>query len=107
MAIATFARACQSASRSVNRSPHAHYHSERKGASMAHQEKSRMVTCVFRDRYDAERAFDYLHAQGYADSDINVLMSDKTRTTHYPMSKEPEDAHAAGTLATEGMGVGG
>lgn len=66
-----------------------------------------MVTGVFRDRYDAERAFDYLHAQGYADSAINVLMSDRTRTAHYPMSKKPDDSHDAGTLATEGMGVGG
>ena len=72
---------------------------------MAHQKNKRMVTGVFRDRYDAERAFDYLHTAGYLDSEINVLMSDRTRASYYP-GKEHEK-HEAGTLAAEGMGVGG
>ena len=71
---------------------------------MAHK---KLVTAVFRDRYDAERAFDYLHAKGYMDSEINVLMSDRTRSTFYPLSNKEEDKHKAGTMATEGMGVGG
>jgi len=71
---------------------------------MAHK---KLVTAVFRDRYDAERAFDYLHAKGYVDSEINVLMSDRTRATFYPLSNKEEDKHKAGTMATEGMGVGG
>ena len=65
----------------------------------------KMVTGVFRDRYDAERAFDYLHTKGYLDSEINVLMSDRTRAAYYP--NKTEDKHNAGTMATEGMGVGG
>src|SRR5262245_35597107 len=80
--------------------------SRRKELPMA-QNRKKMVTAVFRDRFDAERAFDYLYAKGYTDSEINVLMSDKTRSSFYPMSKKPEDTHDAGTLATEGMGVGG
>src|SRR5262245_32771819 len=71
------------------------------------QEKRKMVTAVFRDRFDAERAFDYLHAKGYTDSEINVLLSDRTRATYYPESKKDEDKHKAGSMATEGMGVGG
>ena len=73
---------------------------------MAHQ---KMVTAVFRDRYDSERAFDYLRAKGYADSEINVLMSDKTRMTFYPDStqKTKETRHKAGNQAAEGMGIGG
>src|SRR5207244_3358451 len=70
------------------------------------QEQKKMVTAVFRDRFDAERAFDYLHTKGYLDSEINVLMSDKTRSTYYPGTRA-EEKHEAGSLATEGMGVGG
>jgi len=71
------------------------------------QERKKLVTAVFRDRFDAERAFDYLYAKGYTDSEINVLMSDKTRSTFYPASHKDENKHPAGTMATEGMGVGG
>jgi hypothetical protein len=72
-------------------------------------DKKKMVMAVFRDRYDAERAFDYLHAKGYLNSEINVLMSDKTRATFGASSDlgKKEDKKNAGTLATEGMGVGG
>ncbi len=72
---------------------------------MAHEKK--IVTGVFRDRFDAERAFDYLSSLGYVDSEIHVLMSDTTRATFYPTTKKEEGKHAAGTMATEGMGVGG
>lgn len=68
-------------------------------------QKKQMVMGIFRDRHDAERAFDYLHASGYADSEINVLMSDRTKTSFYP--RDDEEKHDAGSLATEGMGVGG
>jgi hypothetical protein len=68
------------------------------------QEK-KMVHGVFRDRFDAERAFDYLHTKGYADSEITVLMSDRTRASFYPARSEAK--HPAKTQATEGMAVGG
>jgi len=71
------------------------------------QSAKKLVTAVFRDRFDAERAFDYLHARGYSDSEINVLMSDKTRSTFYPMANKDESKHEAGSKAAEGMGVGG
>ena len=70
------------------------------------QDRTKVVTAVFRDRYDAERAFDYLHTLGYTQNEINVLMSDKTRSAYYPTNKE-EGKHDAGTMATEGMGIGG
>jgi hypothetical protein len=69
-------------------------------------DRRQMVTGVFRNRVDAEKAFDYLYANGYRDSEINVLMSDSTRSTFYPNAAD-KDKHSAGTLATEGMGVGG
>jgi 3D (Asp-Asp-Asp) domain-containing protein len=64
---------------------------------------AKMVTGVFRDRVDSERAFDYLHANGYLDQEISVLMSDRTRAAFYPDKAH----HDAGTHAQEGMGVGG
>jgi hypothetical protein len=68
--------------------------------------KPKMVTAVFRDRTNAQAAYDMLRNRGYTDSDINVLMSDKTRATYFS-GKEGEEHHDSGTLATEGMGVGG
>jgi hypothetical protein len=70
------------------------------------EKKQTMVTAVFRDRNDSEQAFDYLYHLGYNDREINVLMSDKTRSTFFPDRKE-EAKHTAGTKAEAGMGVGG
>jgi hypothetical protein len=66
----------------------------------------KMVTAVFRNRNESEQAFDYLYHLGYTDRDINVLMSDKTRSTLYP-DREREGKHAAGTRAAEGTAIGG
>src|SRR5947209_20611046 len=68
--------------------------------------KTKMVTAVFRDRANAQAAYDTLRNRGYLDNEINVLMSDKTRSTYFA-NKEEHEKHDAGSLATEGMGVGG
>ena len=70
------------------------------------EKKKKMVTAVFRNRNDSEQAFDYLYNLGYTDREINVLMSDRTHSTllDQPLSGS---AHAAGTKAEEGMGIGG
>jgi hypothetical protein len=68
--------------------------------------REKMVVAVFRDRNDAEQAFDYLYHLGYSDRDINVLMSDKTRSTWYPEWRG-ENKHEAGTQVEAGMGIGG
>src|SRR5881398_1080391 len=73
------------------------------GAIMA--EKKKLVTAVFRDPVNAQRAHDALRRRGYTDTEINVLMSDKTRSTYF--SGEEPGKIKAGTMATEGMGVGG
>jgi len=70
-------------------------------------DSKKMVLGVFRDRVNAEQAFDYLHTMGYRDTDINVLMSDKTRSAFYATSNPDAPKHTAGSLATEGMGIGG
>ncbi len=67
--------------------------------------QQQMVTAVFRDRASADAAFDWLHTIGYNNSEVNVLMSDKTRRMHYS-----DDANVkvnAGSKAAEGMGIGG
>lgn len=71
------------------------------------QDRRKTVHAVFRDRYDAEQVFNFLHDKGFADSEINVLMSDKTRATYYPPTSKEGHHHAAGTMVTEGLGVGG
>src|SRR6516162_8814343 len=67
--------------------------------------KRKMVTAVFRDPVNAQRAHDALRRRGYTDTEINVLMSDKTRSTYF--SGEEPGTIKAGTKAAEGMGVGG
>jgi len=70
------------------------------------KKKEAMVTGVFRNKSAADRAYDALIRRGYTSSEINVLMSDKTRSTYYA-NPAPDDKHEAGSLAVEGMGVGG
>ena len=69
-------------------------------------ESDRMVTAVFRHRPEAEAAYDWLIAQGYTASHINVLMSDHTRTKFYS-GKEEEKPISAGTHMAEGVATGG
>ena len=69
-------------------------------------DRQKMVTAVFRDRANAQAAYDVLRNRGYLDSEINVLMSDKTRATFFT-GQEGEQKVKAGTMATEGLGVGG
>lgn len=64
----------------------------------------RMVTAVFTNRADAERAYQMLRNRGYGEKDINVLMSDKTRASYLA---EDKGTIPAGNMGTEGMGVGG
>jgi hypothetical protein len=67
--------------------------------------KQKMVTAVFRDPVNAQRAHDYLRRRGYTDPEINVLMSDKTRSTYF--SGQAPGSIKTGSKAAEGMGVGG
>lgn len=48
---------------------------------MSHKKK--MVTAVFRNQLDAERAFDSLREMGYMGEEINVLFAEKTRADWY------------------------
>ena len=68
-------------------------------------ERKKMVTAVFRDPVNAQRAHDWLRKHGYTDTEINVLMSDKTRSTYF--SGQEPGSIKTGTKGAEGMGVGG
>lgn len=64
----------------------------------------RMVTGLFRDRESAERAYNSLSTRGYSKDDVNVLMSDETRKTHFSGSGAGDTE--LGDKALEGAGVG-
>ena len=72
---------------------------------MATINRKKMVTAVFRDRYNAELAFEALRRRGYRDNEINVLMSENTRATYY--SNKEEGKMASGSKVGEGAAVGG
>ncbi len=63
---------------------------------------SKMVTGMFRTREDAERAYGSVTSRGYSKDDVNLLMSDKTRDTHFADGADTE----LGSKALEGAGVG-
>lgn len=52
------------------------------------QKNQKMITAIFRDRYDAIEAFDWLRVQGYTQDEISVLMSDQTRLSYNDDVKE-------------------
>ncbi|MEO8072863.1 MAG: CsbD family protein, partial [Acidobacteriota bacterium] len=51
---------------------------------------SGMVTGMFRTREDAERAYNSVTGRGYGKDDVNLLMSDKTRETHFADGADTE-----------------
>lgn len=70
----------------------------------ARQKSNRMVTGLFRDRDSAERAYGSLSTRGYSKDDVNLLMSDETRKTHFAGDDAPDTE--LGSKALEGAGAG-
>ena len=64
--------------------------------------KTCTVTAVFRNRFDASAAYDYVMGKGYVRDEVNVMMSNSTREAF-----EHENKHDVGTMATEGVAAGG
>ncbi|WP_317043712.1 hypothetical protein [Hymenobacter glacialis] len=58
---------------------------------------------MFRDRSSAEKAYQSLSSRGYGKDDVNLLMSDETRKTHFGDNTPDSDL---GDKAMEGAGVG-
>lgn len=67
--------------------------------------RERIMTGMFRNREDAERAYKSVRDRGYNDDDINVLMSDKTRDSWYS-DEDYANETELGSKAIEGTGVG-
>ncbi len=64
--------------------------------------RSQTLSGLFRDRDSAENAYRSITERGYTKDDVNVIMSDETRKTHFS-----DDDSELGSKALEGMGVGG
>lgn len=66
------------------------------------QEERRILTCLFPDRESTEAAYRSLRERGYADDEINVLMSDTTRDKYF----KDQETELEGNKALEGTGAG-
>ena len=67
---------------------------------------SPMVTGLFPDRTSAEAAYSAAEARGYTASDMNLVMSDETRKTHFSGTTAGKETEL-GNKAAEGAGIGG
>ncbi|TDB61204.1 hypothetical protein EZE20_20175 [Arundinibacter roseus] len=67
-----------------------------------------MITAVFLNRENAEKAYDNLLGRGYTRDDISVMMSKETRDTNFGEDNENDTVKdsALGDKAMEGAGVG-
>ena len=71
--------------------------------STTREQRSRMVTGMFRDRDSAENAYRSLTSRGYSKDDVNVMMSDETRKKHF---SDKHDDTELGSKALEGAATG-
>lgn len=62
-----------------------------------------MLTGMFTDRDSTEKAYNALHERGYSKDDVNLVMSDETRSKHY---SDKDDDSELGTKAAETAGTG-
>lgn len=67
--------------------------------------KQPMITAVFRDRLNANAAWNWLTARGYDANEINMLMSENTKAKYYDRAEN--DDISASTHAAEGVATGG
>ena len=65
--------------------------------------QSRLVSGLFNDRESTERAYSSLTSRGYTKDDVNLLMSDETRSTHFGDGTADTEL---GSKALEGAGTG-
>ena len=65
-----------------------------------------LLTGLFRDRASAERAYQSMSDRGYSKDDVNLVMSDETRTRHFSDDRSGVQTEL-GNKAAEGAGIGG
>ena len=76
-------------------------------ATKSTTEKVGIITGAFGSRAEAEKAYNSLINKGYNADDITVLMSDKTRDTHFKDEHKDRDHDTdLGNKSMEGAGVG-
>lgn len=73
--------------------------------ALSSKDNSGMLTGLFNDRDSAERAYQALSDRGYTRDDVNVVMSDDTRTKNFTNTGQPTTE--LGNKAAEGAGIGG
>ncbi len=71
--------------------------------------EKRLLTGMFRDRESTENAYNALHDRGYSKDDINLVMSNDTRKTHFndEGAQETEIGTKAAEHAGKGSAIGG
>ncbi|MGF1639111.1 MAG: hypothetical protein ACFCUU_18690 [Cyclobacteriaceae bacterium] len=69
----------------------------------------RVLTGMFRDRESTENAYNELHARGYSDDEINLVMSNETRKNQFgdDVAEETEIGTKAAEHAGKGSAIGG
>lgn len=65
--------------------------------------ESRVVSGLFNDRDSVERAYSSLRSRGYSEDDVNLLMSDDTRSRYFGEGSPDTEL---GSKALEGAGAG-
>ena len=65
-----------------------------------------LVTGLFPDRDSAEAAYNTASARGYTKDDLNLVMSDDTRSRHFSGKTSGQETEL-GNKAAEGAGIGG
>jgi hypothetical protein len=68
-------------------------------------QRSGVMTGLFRDRESSESAYQTLRDRGYSEDEINVIMSDDTRNKYWGSDAEAAESEL-GNKALEGTGVG-
>lgn len=71
------------------------------------KENQHLVTKSFRDRDEAEGAYQDLRSRGYSDKDIHMIMSEETRTRYFSNGHDRGNGEEHGNKALEGAAVGG
>ncbi|MGC2236191.1 MAG: hypothetical protein WA584_08520 [Pyrinomonadaceae bacterium] len=66
-------------------------------------QRTPLVTGLFNDRASAERAYQSVESRGYSRDDVNLMMTDKTRDTHFGEGTPDTEL---GSKALEGAGAG-
>lgn len=69
-------------------------------------DSSRLMTAMFDNRAEAERAYDSLISHGFAKDEVDLIMSDETRKSNFGDNEGDQTGSALGDKAMEDAGKG-